>query len=263
MKTAHTLLKYFKERAKNINKILSRSPEEYDSGTYHQLRVEIKKLNALSDLVKYCNKKFDQKKYFRPFKKIFKKSGRVRELQLEESVLKKYGQYSIENYLAKVKANVKKAKNDFYSVINKKRTIKIKEAFKNMALFIKDIHKNEVNNFIENERKKINELIQQSPLKPAQVHELRKRLKVDFYNWESLDQACEDKLKAEDDLQKVLGKWHDGTIMNNYLEKSIMKEKIDSAELKQLLQIDEEIILNTRQLFAEINTRIRTKSLFV
>lgn len=263
MKTANTLLRYYKKRAKNINRLLSISPDEYSRETYHQLRVEIKKLSALLDLVKFCDKNFDQKKYFKPFEKIFRQSGKVREFQLEESMLKKYGQYSIENYLYKVKKDIKKAKNDFSFIINKKRVIKINRYFKKMVLFIKGIHKNEVNNFLENKRKEINDLIRQRPLKPLQMHELRKKLKVDFYNWESLGQTCKDELKKGNDFQEVLGKWHDGRTVNNYLESAIIKEKTNSEELNQLLLMDKDITFTNLQLLAEINTRLGTKSLFV
>ncbi len=55
-----------------------------------------------------------------------------------------------------------------------------------------------------NERKKRNDLIQQDPLAPIQVHELRKKLKVDFYNREDLNLQGRDNLKEENNFQELL-----------------------------------------------------------
>ncbi len=263
MKTTYTLSKYFKNLEKKINKILKKPFDKYDEEDYHKLRVEIKKLNALLDLVKGCSKNFKRKKYFKPVKKIFKQSGKARELQLEESTLKKYEQYSLEHYLSEVKDRIKKEQNNFHSLLNKKLKKKIKNSFKQIGPFIKVIRRKEVAIYIVKERKKISDLVQQKPLKPIQVHELRKSLKVDFYNRKSLNLMEKNNLEEEDNFQELLGKWHDGRTMNDHLERSIIKEEIDPTELKQLLDTHEEISLNTRDLLKEINTWVVEKNLFV
>lgn len=261
MKTATILSKYFKKLTKNINKVLKKPDDEYGEEDYHQLRVGIKKMNALLGLIKFCSENFKRKRYFKPVKKIFKQSGRVREWQLEEAALGNCTSYSPEHYLREVNTRIKKEQDNFHYINNKKLKKKRKKSFKKIAPFLKHIHKKEVNIYIEKERKKTNDLIQQKSLKPMQVHELRKRLKVDFYNRKSLALACNDNLTEEDNFQELLGKWHDGRTMTDHLEKSIMKEEIDLTELKQLLEVDEEILFNTQNLLKEINTRLDTKSL--
>ena len=69
------LKKYLKKRKSAITFLLEKQQESFTPDTFHTLRLEIKKLNALFDLVNFCSKSFKQKKTFKPFKLIFS-SGR-------------------------------------------------------------------------------------------------------------------------------------------------------------------------------------------
>lgn len=261
MNTANSLSTYFKKRVKNINTLLCKPLNEYDKEDYHQLRVEIKKLHAVMCITDYCTKNFKRKKYFKPFKKVFKQCGRIREFQIEEATLEVYESFFINNYLYKLKKRIQKEQLDLHSVINKKRKKKIKRSFKKMTPVIKELDEKKVNDFIEKKREKISDLILQKPLEPLQVHELRKKLKENFYNQNSLGQPIAEKLKEEDSFQEILGKWHDGRRVNDHLERSIIKEETDPQEIMQLIQIDEEIMAKTHQLLNKINAEIETKNL--
>ncbi len=81
------LKKYLKKRKSAITVLLEKQPEFFTSDTFHTLRLEIKKLNALFDLVAFCSKGFQQKKTLKPFKLIFRQAGKIREIQVEEALL--------------------------------------------------------------------------------------------------------------------------------------------------------------------------------
>ena len=85
--TVKHLIKYFNKRKSTIDSILKKSNSKYNSKTIHKLRIEIKKLNALFDLIYFCENNFKQKKTFEPLKFIFRQAGKVRELQLEEEMI--------------------------------------------------------------------------------------------------------------------------------------------------------------------------------
>ena len=262
MKTSKTHSKYLKKIAKAINSLLKKPVQEFEKEDYHKLRVGIKKLNALLDSVKFCSKNFKRKKYFKAFKKIFRQSGKIRESQLEESTLKKYEQYYIDHYLSDLENRIRKEQKKFASITDNELRKKINKSFRKIEPFINKMYEQKVDEFMKNERNKINNLIQQKYLKPDQVHELRKRLKIDFYNRKSLGLPDPDNtIKEEDDFLELLGKWHDCRIMNNQLEKSITEKGVDPTELIQLLKIDAEILLDAENLFKEINTSLATKSL--
>ena len=66
MKTLKSYLKYFKKIEKNIACSLKIPSENFVKEDYHQLRVEIKKLNALLISLELCLKSLKRNKYFEP-----------------------------------------------------------------------------------------------------------------------------------------------------------------------------------------------------
>ena len=262
MKTEENLLNYCKKRVNNIHKILGISANEFSDEDYHQLRVEIKKLHAIMEFTNYCCPNFKKKKYFKPFKRFFIQSGKIRELQLEESLLEKYNTAKIENILLKVKEDIKKEQKSFCMLIQKKQKKKIKKAYKKIALNLKSIPDSKVYDFIEEGKRNINSLIVKNPLDPGSLHELRKSRKQNYYSRESMHLRDKNKWEEEDNFQELLGNWHDSKTISNLIEKSIIKKKTNTDELNLLLQIDEEINANRRLLFDKINNTVETKRLF-
>lgn len=82
--------KYFKRRKNAITELFKKTASAYTSRNFHQLRVEIKKIDALFELVNYCSKKFHRKENFSPYKIVFRQAGKVRELHIVNTMLKKY-----------------------------------------------------------------------------------------------------------------------------------------------------------------------------
>lgn len=262
MKTEENLLNYCKKRVKNIHEILSISANEFSDENYHQLRVEIKKLHAITEFTNYCCPNFKKKKYFKPFKRFFIQAGKIRELQLGESLLEKYNTAKIEKVLFKVKKDIKKEQKKFCALIQKKQKKKIKGAYKKIATNLKSIPDSKVYDFIEEGKKNINSFIFKNPLDPGSLHELRKSIKQDYYSRESLHLRDKNKWEEENNFQELLGNWHDSETISNLIEKSIIKKKTNADELNLLLQIDEEINANRRLLLDKINSTVEAKRLF-
>lgn len=260
MKTSKPHLKYLRKIIKKINSLFKKTSGKFEKEDYHKFRIEVKKLNALLDLLQFCFHNFNKKKYSALFKKVFKQAGTVRETQLEESTLKSYTNFSIKYYLSDLEKKVNKEKKLFAHLVNKKLRKKNKKLMCQLKPFINKIHKKDSAEFLENERNKTLILMNQKPLKPEQVHELRKRLKVDFYDTKEFDKL-EKNIENEDKLLELLGKWHDCRTLNNQLERALIKEEIDPVELGQLLEINAEISLKAKDLFKTINTRIETGAL--
>lgn len=261
-KAKENLSVYCSKRAINIKNILAILPGEYRKEEFHQLRIEIKKLNAILELISCSCNNFKKNKYFKPFKKIFIQSGKIRELQLEESLLEKYNTRKIEEVLLKVKRDIKKEQKKFYQLITKIKKRKIKRIFKKIVLCLETISDKKVNDFIEGGKSKISRLTMDCPLDENNLHELRKSLKRDFFSRDSLNLRDRNKREEEDNLQELIGNWHDSETMSNLIEKSIIKKKINTEELTQLIQIDEEIGVSRRLLFEKINAAVETTDIF-
>src|SRR6185436_616704 len=91
MKVKKEMKDYFRERDRNIDLLLKKLRHSFAPENFHRLRVEIKKTKAFFELIGSASKKFDRDHFFRPYRTIFKEAGKVRELQLEEAVLKRKG----------------------------------------------------------------------------------------------------------------------------------------------------------------------------
>lgn len=234
MKTA--LKKYSQKRVKAITALLQKPARTYTVATFHGLRVEIKKLSALFELVNDCSKDFKRKKTFKPFKSIFRQAGKVRELQLVEAMLKKYNfQSSLKVYLHDLEQLRLKEQKIFFSIINEKFAAQVKNTCKDLAPFLKKTDKKEVKEYMEKKKKEIETLLDQTTLKAEQVHEVRKRLKQFYYNRKSLAILKQNKQSTETDaLPELLGKWHDGQVIMRYLSKAIDANGINPKQASRL-----------------------------
>jgi len=252
-----TLLKYFKKRKSNIIALLKKPRGEYASETFHKLRVEIKKLSALLHLVEFSAKDFERKKNFEPFKLIFSQAGKVRELQLEEEMVKKhFSSHSLSNYRNDLKQQLQKDQDEFFSMVNDKFISITKKRFDKIVPFLEKVNSKKAKRYLEEKEKSVKEITEQDTLQTEQAHELRKQLKSLNYNRKSLSADKQDPALLKSDVISVLlGKWHDYRVMSRHLEKVITAGKINPEEMEQLEVIKEKINSQSERIFKSINSK--------
>ena len=258
------LKKYFKNREDAINFLLEKSAQTYTPATFHKLHVEIKKLNAFFELLKFCSKDFKRKKTFKPFKLIFRHAGKVRELQVEEAMLKKY---FLNNLLKDYKNSLKKLRlkerKNFFSILNKTFIARLKKTYREIVPFLKKMDKKKAKSYIKKNRNKIKKLFRQDTLKTPQIHALRKRLKKFNYNQKSLNMVKQNKpLSQKDVLPELLGKWHDCHVIIRRLKKAMDTVEINPKEMSQLEKIKTKISSDSQILFKKINAVISASEFF-
>ena len=73
------LKQYANKRFKNLETHLASYQQTPDVEILHKIRVEIKKLKALLQLINYCARKFRAHKTFLPLRTIFRKAGEIRQ----------------------------------------------------------------------------------------------------------------------------------------------------------------------------------------
>ncbi len=128
---------YFKKIEKKISALLKKNVNQFDKEDYHRLRVEIKKLNALLESVKFYSNGFKEKKYTKVLKRPFKQAGKIRELQLAQAALKQYSEYHLEHYLNDLQSRISKEEEKLSSLLNKRLRKKVKKAFAEIVPFLK------------------------------------------------------------------------------------------------------------------------------
>ena len=128
---------YFRKQTEAVETILREPGHKYEPETFHDLRVQIKKLNALFHLVNFCAKDFKRKESFEPFKLIFKQAGKIRALQVEEEIIhKQLADNAPSNYINNIIERRLKEEQLFFLMINKELINTVKKRYHHIVPFI-------------------------------------------------------------------------------------------------------------------------------
>lgn len=244
--------KYLHNREIALNALLDKPRSKYTAGTFHLLRVELKKLSALFELLDKCSINFNRKKIIKPFKLIFKQAGRVRELQLEEALLKRHQiDNALSNHLARLRKRRLEETNVYFQIVSEELRHRLKKHFQKISQSISGLKNKKVLKFLDQKTQTIHKLIRKETLEPEQLHELRIELKMLNYNRKSLgiEQAPNPKFEV---LPVLLGKWHDLEVMSAHLQKTMTTEGINREELVELQRIVAIMAANSQILLEKI-----------
>lgn len=182
-----TLKKYLNSRKVNIDFLLGKPKRSYTAGTFHKLRVELKKLKALLDLVNYRSKDFKRSSTYKPFKKVFRQAGKVRELQIQEAMLKKnFPNNSLRGYKEILRDSRLEEKRQFFSMIDSKLINRLRAKFDEIDPFLTKIKSKKAARYLDREIGGIKNNLNQIPLQKEELHELRKGLKTLNYKRKSV-----------------------------------------------------------------------------
>jgi CHAD domain-containing protein len=257
-----TVENYFKKRKKTISGLLTRPASKFTPAAFHLLRVEIKKLKAILDLLEYCSVEIEQKKLFKPFKKLFQKAGVVRELQLEASLLKKMtADNSIEEYITKLNKRQNKSTRSFFLNCNEALPRKIDQRFESIIPLLPIIGKKCAQGQLEKLRLRISKIIQKDNLRIGDLHNLRKLLKTHQYTVSMVSQAEAKKDKAVANFMNLIGKWHDLRVIAKDLNKVKDMKNLSGLEIERILLIIERILSDADELFCKIDVTRRKQNI--
>lgn len=257
------LKKYLKNRIRAIVALLEKPDRKFTQDSFHQLRIEIKKLNAFFEVIEFCAKDFNRTKTFRPFETVFSLAGNFRDLQIEKDLMKKhFFLHTLKAYRQELTKQQHKALDDFFSANDKSLISNVKKSYKDATLFLKDVSKRKLFRYLEEKRKDIKELLTPNDLQPEQGHQLRKLLKS--YSFIVTNPNLLDKSKNAriDKLNLVLGKWHDYRVIESHIEKSIKVSKDDVKNMQRLKKIKDRMTAKEIQLLARANKLASSKDIF-
>lgn len=254
------LKKYFKNRIIAINQLIETPRDAYTAETFHQLRVETKKLNALFELINFSENGFKKKKLFKPFKQVFKRAGKVRTLQIEEEIVNKYiSQKPISVYQDTIIQIQHEAMDNYFSLINPAIIAKLKKTTIKVFPILDKVNKKKVALYLEQCKKNIKKILSNENLLKKDMHQLRIQLKTYNYNckiqalWKKNTQS-----ETREVLADYLGKWHDCETTINDLQKTMDSGRIFQKEIKVLRQTKTKIMNESELLLNEINTLLNT-----
>lgn len=252
MKAVNT---YLKKRKRRLNLLLIIPGQKFTPDIFHQLRVELKKLNAIFRLVNACSDDFKYKKTFKPFEDILNQAGKVRELQLEEALMKKYFPApAVKDYRLNLKNSRLEERTSFFTLIHQITLPELEQKYHQVQSHLSGITRKKAKKYLQEKQKAIENLLHTPVLQPVQVHELRKALKEYNYSRKCLD--MDDLFKSfpyQDKLTLLLGKWHDGRVIVRHLTHVMESNTFIPKEMKQLQKIKEKIYAQNEILLIKIN----------
>lgn len=243
--------KYFRKRMKAINAIIHFKPIDLTADRIHELRLEIKKLKALFELISYTTNKFPRRKYFKPLKTLFENAGSIRCVQVEHELLKKYIPDERDKYLHHL-SNVEIENGEKLAVLFQSKIFsKVKNIKKEIMPFLQAVSATNVNIFLKKEAKKIVSLTEKKIFSDRKLHVIRKKLKNFYFIAGSAyaDIVIPDPWNK---LLELLGDWHDSQVAIEHLRKAIYSSSYPQTEIDLLDRIKQELIVNREKLFDQI-----------
>lgn len=248
---ASVIAAYFQKQVNTIERILNKPHRKICKEDNHKLRIAVKKIKALATLVLFYQPDFTISKFMKPFNRIFKVAGKMRELQLEISRLKKMEPGLLKGYLHHLKTRLKKKKHLFFTLSNKQLRRNLQKKSKMILPLFDEVSRSSVNRFLEEKRNEISQLLISENLKEKQAHELRKRLKEFYYTLFVF--GIKDKRFAKiDDFQQLLGQWHNDVVLKDGLQKALDKKDEPDNELEIISNARNKISYESELLFEKI-----------
>jgi CHAD domain-containing protein len=253
-----------KKRKTAIDFLLRKPSEKYTANTFHKLRVEIKKLNSLFDLIHFCSINFKRKATYKPFKSIFRQAGKVRELQIEDTMLTDhFGKKIVKNRRINLKRLRLKEEKYFFSMLNKKLKNQVNKKYQAIIPHLNKIDKKKKITYFDKKKNYIQELLVQESIQIEQIHKLRKQLKILNYNKAIVDkEKPEEKFSKQNVLPELLGKWHDCQVIIKHLEKTLKRGQLSVTELDQIKSIKSKIVQESNVQLNEIRNTLPESRLF-
>lgn len=250
---------YFKKQASTIHLLLNQEPKNFTADTFHQLRVEIKRVKALVDLIAFCSKKWNTKKTFKPFKIIFKQAGKVREIQLQLALLEEQPSFnSLTGCRKQYKKKLKRALEKFFIAADSKTCGKLRKKHRIIIARFLQIGTKKRRQYMAVKRQEIKKMLRQNTVKKKQIHTFRIRLKVYDYNEKIMKYPEQNKgIAARNRLMELLGHWHDYQVSILQIKKATSSCASDSNEIELLENIKTTFISKRNILFDQINTALK------
>jgi CHAD domain-containing protein len=235
------LKRYFRERINKTILEFSTTPLERTEETFHDLRVDIKKIKALYELIHYCTKKFHRHKSFKVYTEVFKAAGEVRDTHIKESIIREYGlAKNGQKILSAIRLKREKAIEKFEKVIGRKLVKQVERNGKGTEKFLAKIKEKDLSRYLNKELAKTEDLVKRQ-LAPGGLHKTRMKLKELLYNLK-LQLPSDDKLIINlDKLQELIGSWHDCVFVVKYFDELIAQDKLSVKEAQQLKAVRKKV----------------------
>ena len=215
------LIRYFEQLDADAHFAFFEVHRDVRKGTIHSLRVSLKRLRAFLQMLTVIDPYFPGKAALKTFKPLFTEAGRLRDLQIESTLIfKKEEELELQHLTsAQLDERIRqqlKVFQDFeqaFSIAGLRETCL--QAHSHLDhISLTDLRKG-LRRYFQNLLNQLSQLAREGMSSKKRLHELRKRTKEAYYNLIAIDKATPhvdismDLIQPLEALQNQLGKWHD------------------------------------------------------
>jgi len=229
--------RYYDSRVEGIKKDFINAFRYHTIDGIHDFRVDIKRLRAFFDLIGWIDPFFDSRRNFREIRRIFKSAGKVRDVHVQQELVRNnYTKASLNlneyvNYLKQKEMAARAVFRSFAVKFDFNRFgaawILIEGSLGNIDI---DYIKYKTEQRLHNCIKELVDFKDKTALSGDDHHKIRILAKEARYTLEILESSFPVKEFVETldddlrDLHRALGKWHDCQVGLIYLERFIEKD---------------------------------------
>ncbi|CCH00654.1 hypothetical protein FAES_2645 [Fibrella aestuarina BUZ 2] len=227
--TTSPLHDFYKQRASSLIERIEDARDHLTDEHVRRIRVGIKRLRSLYRLMEFIRpKQFKSRRHERAFRKLFKRAGQLRDIQLSQASIdtiplrgtmaKRYARY-LEKEEKKARKKLKKALKKFH----KRDLKKADKLIQRIGVTVSPVKVDQrLRTYIDREAAAI-EVLQQGGQSTENTHQMRKHLKALIEVGTLLiqlmpDDALEQLLTKAKQTQQQVGLWHDRVVWLSHLE---------------------------------------------
>jgi CHAD domain-containing protein len=210
-----------------------------DPEVLHAIRVEVKRIKGVLNLISFSVKKFNAHKHFIPFRTIFRQAGKIRETEVLYKLLLKYKIEGVKDAQLPDEKKINRLRIAFQKNLPG-FLITLKGEKKKLSKVIRKVEKPDVENYLKKKKKELKRLLFPTFSKKT-LHKARKIVKEIIYLSQVASKHKSDTFYGK--LESTIGQWHDTTLLlpilkrNNQMDdvhhlKAMTKENLTS--LKEL-----------------------------
>ena len=247
--------KYLNKCTEEIAGILIRNPRSMKAEDYHKIRISIKKIKALFELIEFCNDKFPAKKHFKAFKPLFKQAGEIRDNYIQQSLIKKYAIPQTNEYLSELNKSAKAEKQAFGQFAGNTEADKLKKEAFELEEIILDLKKKDIAKYFRKTAEKIENALRKNHMREKKLHLLRMKLKSYYYNLKIMNEE-KTLIPIIKDLEELLGKWHDLKLTSGQLRLALDAQVADKIESARLVLIRNKLLKEKKSCLEKISARM-------
>lgn len=225
------------------------APGNTGEESVHNLRINLKRVDALIGLLEYTGHKIPARK-LKPFKTLFRLAGKLRSSQIEFGVIEKhFTDDSLNtNYLHQLHEIKAKRLAAFSKYLQCGVPRSLKAGIQFLKEKISQVKKKHITRHLNTEKKKLKKMLPRSIFREQELHSIRKDLKRYYLNSKMIEHDYEQLEKMLD----LLGEWHDHQMAFDHVVKAIYTGRLTVPESEPVKQIKSQLITDKENLYEKI-----------